>query len=36
MVVPLLLLLLSLAGIAAAILIPGYGDLVLLTGPDPE
>lgn len=33
MVVPLLLLLLSLAGIAAALLIPGYGDLVLLAGP---
>lgn len=33
MVVPLLLLLLSLAGIAAALLVPVYGDLVLLAGP---
>jgi len=33
MVVPLLLLLLSLAGVAVALLVPGYGDLVLLAGP---
>jgi rRNA-processing protein FCF1 len=33
MIVPLLLLGLSLAGLAAALFVPGYGDLVLLAGP---
>ena len=33
MAVPVLLLLLSLAGVAVALFIPGYGDLILLAGP---
>lgn len=33
MVVPVLLLIPSLAGVAAALLIPGYADLILLAGP---
>lgn len=33
MVVPVLLLILSLTGVAVALLLPGYGDLILLAGP---
>lgn len=33
MIVPFLLLILSLGGVAAALLLPGWGDLILLAGP---
>ena len=33
MAVPVLLLLVSLAGVAVALVVPGYGDLILLAGP---
>ena len=33
MVVPVLLLILSLVGVAVALFLPGYGDLILLAGP---
>jgi hypothetical protein len=33
MVVPVLILTLSLIGVAVALMLPGYGDLILLAGP---
>jgi len=33
MVVPVLLLILSLVGVAVALFLPGYGDVLLLAGP---